>query len=437
MASVQQTFNVTSSINPRFVQTGGRSAILRVGGSGSGNVTFNVNWDDNPNEFGDALGNVTIVSGNVGTGGNSGNRNFSRAVVAGNDYVASFGNFMPFKSFNGSRIQFKDNDGNDTNGEVRITNVSQNVFNFTLGAAISWQNGNYVGVSGDGAPNTVFWFGSRSGFSANIRIRSGGVDRYIGPGPSASGSYSDPLGQSNACGTSPIVRQRCVATFMVVGGVQYNVNTCETATARNDTNPTNFSTPTRANPGNRLLSELEPNTTYTVTFGTVTCIDAPTQARSPGSGWQICRNGACTQGSLTFTGGEVLSMRFTTPDFNQSTTPGGTVDGLTVGQYTSFQNYTVEIGSGTANDSYTLSTRVRRPVIEEVFNFEMPVTPDSRPFPDIDTVSDTPTPSSIQYQEADAAQIANDIEIDQEIKTSDGNAQVKINSGPWRNMRQI
>lgn len=433
MASVSQSFNVSSSINPRFVATSNSTAILRVGGSGSGNVTFNVSYKDNPNDAGDALGDITIVSGNVATPGTRANINFTRAVVAGNDYVASFGNFIPFKTFNGSRIEFKDNDGNDTNGEVRITNVSQNVFNFTLSCSVNWQNGNYVGVSGDGAPNTVFWFGSRSGFAADIKVRSGGVDRYIGPGPSASGSYSDPLGQSNACGTSPIVRQRCASIFMVVGGVEYSVFTCETATARNDTSPTDFSTPTRANPGNRSLSELEPNTTYTVTFGTVTCIDAPTQARSPGSGFQICKNGACTQENLTFTGGEVLSMKFTTPDFNQSATPGGTVGGLTVGQYTSFRNYTVEIGSGTANKSYTLSTRVRRPVIEEVFNFEMPFTPDSRPFPDIDTVSE----SSTQYQVADAAQNVNDIEIDQEIKTSDGNAQVRINNGPWRDMRSI
>lgn len=435
-ASSSQNFSVsvTSNISARWVQTGGSSAILRVQGAGSGRVRIRVSWDDDPDVAGDAMGQVCVAGSCTGTGGENGNVTFQTGNLTPGDYGASFGAIRNFRNVSNTTIQLRDNDGDDSNGEVSIQGVNQNTRfeTFSLFASVSWQNGNYVGVSGDGCPNRVFWGGSvSSSVNNSITINSGGVTRFSGNNGS-NGNYPDNFGNTTAPGT--ISRQRCTTSFhTAINGVTYSVQACATATCRNDTDPDNFGTPTRATNGANLL-ELEPQTTYTVNLGNVSGINAPTQARSPTAGLSIGRNGAYTTENLTFNGGENFSMRFTTPAFNTSTTPGGTVNGEIVGQYTNIVNYTAQIGSGTANDQYTISTRVRRPVIQEFFNFEMPITPTSFPNPDIDTVA---SPNPLVFTVADNSQTANDIEIPNEIRVSDGNAQVRLNFGGWRDMRQL
>lgn len=429
--TVTQNFSFTSTINARFVSTG-NGAILRVTGQGRGDVGININWNDNPNTAGDALGTVTIAGVSRNTNGENGNTNFTVGNLTPGDYGCSFGNINPPKEVSNQRITFIDNDGNDTNGEVRITGINQDTFSWSQSAQCFWNPGGPTnGVSGDNCCSNVNWFGSTT--AGTITVRSASIDR--GSGTSVSGSYQDCLGQSVAGSSSPLTRQRCATVTRSDYGTTFTVQECATYTCRNDTDPNALSIPTRANPNNVLLTELEPNTTYTVDFGQVGGIDAPTQVRSPSAGLSIgLNNGGFTTGNLTVNNGNSVQMRFTSSPFNTSQTSGGTVNGEIVGQYnpaSGFTTYTMEIGSGTANDTYTISVRTRRPVIGEAFNYELEQ--NAYPFPDIDTV--VPNPNSQQYWSS--SQVANDIEIPVEIKTNNGDAQVRLNNGSWQNMRQI
>ena len=144
----------------------------------------------------------------------------------------------------------------------------------------------------------------------------------------------------------------------------------------------------------------------------------------------ISKNGGgFTVGNITFNRDDLIRVRFNTPGFNTSQTPSGTNgDGLAIGQYnpaSGFTSYSFSLGP----DNYTLNTRVRRPVVEEVF--DVLIAEGEYPFPDIDTVF------GVEDQYQTESFVADDIEVDTEIKTDDPDVQVRINGGGWQNMREL
>ena len=203
----------------------------------------------------------------------------------------------------------------------------------------------------------------------------------------------------------------------------------------NDNTPSSLTTNGQAVApgGSKPFTALEPNTTY-YTRVFIAGVDMPVIASPAGAGISVGTNTSnWTSGNKLVRLSQPLYVRWTSMPFNTSTTPGGTNgDGLVVGQ-TNSKTITCSVGSRSI--SFTATTRA--PVIEEVFNLEGINTNNNSPFPDIDTISDTPTPSAFQY--AQTGEItANDIEIDNEIKTDSPDAQVQINNtGVWRDMRQI
>jgi len=122
-------------------------------------------------------------------------------------------------------------------------------------------------------------------------------------------------------------------------------------------------------------------------------------------------------------------VRFTSAPFNPSEVPSGVNgDGLAIGQTNSI---TISYSIGSVADSFVATTR--EPVIEEEFNFNPIIVLPTFPDPDIDTVPNT----TEEFVRSDPF-IANDIEVANEIKTSDPNVQVRINGGPdWESTREI
>ena len=213
-----------------------------------------------------------------------------------------------------------------------------------------------------------------------------------------------------------------------------------TVSAYNDNNPSSITVSSGAIAistsgsivpgGTRPFSALEPNTLYytTVIFSGV---DMPLIATPVSSGTNVSDNGInwTSEDKLIQVNG-TLYVRWTSLPFNTDTTPGGTnSNGEVIGQ-TNSRNINCNLGS----TSFSFTATTRAPVIEETFNFEgiNPPPTGALPNPDIDT-------NTINDPEFifTGGQTMNDIEIDVEIKTSDGNAQVEINGGPWLDMREI
>jgi len=426
--AVTQNFSFTSTCSTSWNGAGN----LVVSGQGQCTVTISASWDDNPSTAGDALGTVSGAGISFGTGGENGSRSRTTGFLVPGTYPFSFGNPFPFLSIGASCINFRDGDGNDVNGTVCQGIQSQRTFNWSQTASISFSpGGTFNGVSGDGGCTLALYSGSTN--QGVVRVRSGGVTRANNV-QSFSGSYTTCAGQSNANGTSPVCQQRCCTVRRQAFGIDWNVQECATYCVYNDTNPSALFVPSVANPGPAPLTELEDGVTYTVNFGGVSGIDAPTQVRSPTPGMQIGKNfSSFTTAELTVNAGDTVQIRFTSAEFNQSTTPNGTNgDGLALGQYnpaSGFTNYTFEIGSGTANDSYTISTRTRRPIIEEDFDYG--IAQGLFPFPDIDTESNNPT----FYQSG--AITTNDIEVSREIKATDPNVEVNVGGNGWTNVREL
>lgn len=426
--AVTQNFSFTSTCSTSWNGSGN----LVVSGQGQCTVTISASWDDNPSIAGDALGTISGAGISFGTGGESGSRSRTTGFLITGTYPFSFGNPFSPLSIGPSCINFRDGDGNDVNGTVCQGISQQRSFSWSQTASITFSpGGTFNGVSGDGGCTQAIWSGSTN--QGVVRIRSGGVDRANGV-QSGSGQYTTCAGQSNANGTSPVCQQRCCTTIRTAFGQTWAVQECRTYCVNNDTNPATFSTPTFANPGPTLLTELNPNTTYTVNFGGVSAIDAPTQVRSPTAGMQIGKNFASfTTGNLTVNNGDSVQVRFTSKGFNESTTPNGTNgNGLALGQYnpqSGFTTYTFEIGSGTANDVYTINTRTRRPIIEEDFDYG--IAQGLFPFPDIDTETNNPT-----FYQSGAIE-ANDIEVSREIRATDPNVEVNVGGTGWTNVREL
>lgn len=141
---VDSTITTTSQGNAKFSDDG-RSVEMDV----AGDVTFKLEWDDNPSSFGTALGSITIagVTWTQTPGDESGNQTATASLQAGSNPIT----FTNLNSANNpilvkdgkSRLCLKDGDGDDCNASFRITGVNAGV----ITANGLWgDNGNRYGV---------------------------------------------------------------------------------------------------------------------------------------------------------------------------------------------------------------------------------------------------------------------------------------------------
>ena len=265
--------------------------------------------------------------------------------------------------------------------------------------------------SGEGVPlySTRLSFNSSGLFitSANI-ISSAGENFNV----ASSGSLDiTNLAQSNANGTSPTQRTYSFRACNPGGCSPYSsipVN------ARNDNTPSNSWTTSFIN--------LEPSTQVTLTLGTLSGVDMPTTISTSGSG-NFVGNGGSFSGTRNFSNGETIQLRSTTLPFN--TDVSGISPGSTFGK-TNTKTIVVQTPSGSFNVTFV----TRAPRIKEDFDYTNNL--NKYPYEDIDLIVNLPQEFTTSSQIP-----IDDIEINQEIKVSDPDAQVSINNGAWQNVREI
>ena len=119
-----KTWNITSTITASF-SGGGYSATLNVGGQGNANIKMKLEWDDNPDDAGDAIDSITILGQTWNSPGENGSDTRTFNITPGNYNVSCSGQIRPFRSIGGNKITFKDKDGNDANAIFTIQNISQ------------------------------------------------------------------------------------------------------------------------------------------------------------------------------------------------------------------------------------------------------------------------------------------------------------------------
>ena len=263
--------------------------------------------------------------------------------------------------------------------------------------------------SGAGVPlySTRLSFNSSGLFitSANI-ISSAGENFNV----ASSGSLDiTNLAQSNANGTSPTQRTYSFRACNPGGCSPYSsipVN------ARNDNTPSNSWTTSFIN--------LEPSTLVTLTLGNLAGVDMPTTISTSGSG-NFVGNGGSFSGTRNFTNGQTVQLRTTTLPFNTD------VSGLT-GTFGNTNTKTVAVT--TPSGSFNVTFVTRAPRIKEDFDYTNNL--NKYPYEDIDLIVNLPQEFTTSSQIP-----IDDIEINQEIKVSDPDAQVSINNGAWQNVREI
>jgi hypothetical protein len=217
------------------------------------------------------------------------------------------------------------------------------------------------------------------------------------------------LPQSNANGTSPATRTYYLQVCNNGGCTNASP---VTVSARNDN--------TLSNSWTTSFTNLDPSTQYDLILGTLAGVDMPTTISASGSGNFV---GVSTSfsGTKNFTNGQTVKLRTTTLPFNTD------VSGQT-GIYGKVNNKTVTIT--TPSGSFNVTVGTRAPVIKEVFDYDDNI--NKYPYEDIDLIINTP----VEY--ATTGQVSvNDIEIPQEIKVDQPDAQVRINGGSWQNVREI
>ena len=218
------------------------------------------------------------------------------------------------------------------------------------------------------------------------------------------------LPQSTVGSNSPATRNYT----LTVSNPQFSGSSPLTVSARNDNFPSNGWTTS--------FSNLSPSTTVTLTLGTLSGVDMPTTISVSGSG-NFIGNGGSFSGARNFTNGQTVQLRTTTLPYNTSLS--GVGSNATFGN-TNTKTVTVSTPSG----SFNVNVITAAPRIKEVFNYADSL--NKYPFEDIDLITNTP----LEY--VTTAQIeADDIDIPQEIKVDQPDAQVRINSGSWQNVREI
>ena len=244
--------------------------------------------------------------------------------------------------------------------------------------------------------------------SSGLGITSANING-VGVGSSGT-SWMNDLPQSNANGTSPETRNY---TFTVCNN-RGCVSSTITVKAYNDNTPSNGWTTSFTN--------LEPNTQYTVTVGTLSGVDMPTTISTSGSSNYV-GNGGSFSGSRSFTNGQTVQLRTTTLPFN--TSMSGVGANATYGN-TNSKTVTISHPGG----SFNVTCTTKAPVVKEIFNYAD--NKDKYPHEDIDLITNNP------QEFTTSAQIdVDDIEIAQEIKVDDPDAQVSINNGTWQNVRSM
>ena len=236
-----------------------------------------------------------------------------------------------------------------------------------------------------------------------------GFSQTYYPGDTLSYNVTN-LAQSNAEGTSPTSR---TYTLTVYAGSQ-STSQSLTINAKNDNTPSNSWTSSFIN--------LEPNTQYDLTLGTLTGVDMPTTISAAGSG-NFVGNGGSFSGSKNFDNNSTIQLRTTSLPFN--TDLSGLSSTATFGK-TNSKTITVTTPSG----SFNVTVTTRAPKIKEDFDYASNI--NKFPFEDIDLITNSPTGylTSAQIE-------ANDIEIDMEIKADQPDTEVSINGGTWQNVREL
>lgn len=138
---------------------GMQGTALQTSGTGTANLRFNFEWDDNPNTAGTALGQVIIgdVGGSIvfsrDTDDEDGDEDKTLFGVSAGLYRASIrGNKGGFElKNNNSRICFRDGDGDDCNADLRITGT-------TGGITAKFTRDGDLRVTGSGVGNVNFNF---------------------------------------------------------------------------------------------------------------------------------------------------------------------------------------------------------------------------------------------------------------------------------------
>ena len=286
--------------------------------------------------------------------------------------------------------------------------------------------------------NTCSWTGVQ--FATDLRIRDAA---FGSPGnlladnlvydANGNGSVDLDTGLTSEAGvTSPAQKTLYLVARQTRAG-QPNVGTSVSATAnvRNDNNPTSVVNQdnTQTVDGTEL-SALEPDEVYSIRYRP-TGVDMNTRVTA-GTDTEVSLNNSTfgnTRLTTTATNNEFY-VRFTSPEFNTSRTPGGTdSNGKVIGQ-TNSKNISFTCGT----DTVTVTVTTRAPVIQEDFNYEgQPLSPNAYPDPDIDTLE----PDVNQPYIFSNTVISDDAEIGVEIKTDDPDTQVSVNSGGYQDMREI
>jgi hypothetical protein len=414
-----QNFSVTSNVDGRFVQTGGRDAIFRVTGAGRGDFRFRITWNDNPDTEGDALGTVTIAGVSQTTGGETGNVTLTAFDLTPGDYACNFNAQNDFLSFNGSKLEFRDDGGNDVNATIEFISVTQDTFTFTVSNSIS------------ASPNPVFcndvttisWTGTTS--QGNLQNTLSGIISTTTSATAGGGTFD--LGLQSVVGSnSPATRTQFITTCRAFtnGLGNYCVSDSLTIQVYNDNTPNNYTVPSPTN--------LEPSTLTTIQVGPITGIDCPNTVVSAGPGTSVSTNNSNFSSSITIQNNQTFYIRATSPPFN--TNPNG---------LTNSASFSVTVG--TVQRFFTLTTRA--PDVNETFNYSNKS--DYVPYPDIDTIPD-PDPDirnqSNPYIQTNTL-LVDDVELGNpygvEIKSDKPDTQVRIRRsgqtsfGTWQDVRSI
>lgn len=374
------TFSVgRNASNENFINMGGFTV-----GPNSGNVS----WFYGPGSF-----NGISSYGN-GAGGTA--LRFSGTTFVGLDDSQGLD---PDNDFNDLTVTITSGNAIFTGGSLYVYYDPVTIYNFF--ASPNPQN------SSGGTPSysTTLYWSSVNGTSATITSSAG---EYYNVGTSGNKTLNN-LPQSTAGSNSPVSRNY----NLTVSNPNSSKSSGTSVSARNDNTPSNGWTTSFTN--------LNPSTLYTLSIGTLSGVDMPTTISTTAG--NFVGNSGSFSGSKNFNNGQAIQLRTTTLPFN--TSMSGVASNATYGN-TNSKTVTVSYPGGSVN--ITITTKA--PVVKETFNYADNV--GKFPYEDIDLVANNP----LEFT-ASAQITADDIEIAQEVKLDNPNAQVSINNGTWQNVRAI
>lgn len=398
MASQTFTINTPSNISAVFDKQGSKNARVRVTGTGSANISFTLDWSDNPGVAGDAIDSISLNGMNFNSPGDNGSQTRDRVFTPG-DYNINFSGLLnDFKAVNNKNITMVDNDGDDTNATFSMGNID----NITTTTTIT--------VVGDitASPSTmvgtnVFSLGWSSSGATSVTIDGVAV--------AANGSRSENTGlQSVAGSNSPATRTYTIQACNGSNCVSESV----TVSVFNDCTPSGCtSTPSTTTTG-VAINNLAQNTLYILQMGSVTGIDMPIQvtAVSP-TDLQVSKSGGSWSNSITLNNNESFQLRFTSPAYN--TDPSGQLNPKTL---------TWQVGCLSSNCSLTVYTRA--PDVNETFDFISST--NFYPFPDIDAnpAAAQQYMQAVNFNNLPDVVTVNDVDIPVEFKVNRSGTQARI-----------